>query len=361
MTPVQNPYFESRSLKLPPLPYPVYFVTKDPKWHDLIENPELAFDDAMYGRCMLGHDMWSAQVYLDLKRQGLDVHLVSRPLPGRICVIPYYYLRSRDWLHRSYVLACRHDTPNPVLCHQQTVMNHGLVKSPRHHCMPHRPQPGLQPRDRDRGSRVENLVFKGHSYNLAAPFRSPEFLAELDRLGIHLALNTEAGQTAFQDWADYRDADVVMAVRNVTTFDVRLKPGLKLVNAWLAGCPAILSPEPAYQEMRRSDLDFFEVRTAEEAIAALKALKNDPDLYQAMVNNGFERARDYTTAQVITAWHDLLSGPVARGYADWQQRSAWQQHVVDPVIYRWQMVQHRLQQKYYQYWIHNGKRILDPS
>jgi len=43
-----------------------------------------------------------------------------------------------------------------------------------------------------------------------------------------------------------------------------------------AGCPALLGPEAGYREQRRSELDYLEVCTMEDALAALKRLKNDP-------------------------------------------------------------------------------------
>ncbi|PSB24454.1 glycosyltransferase [Stenomitos frigidus] len=359
LSPTQNPYFSQRSQRLESLPYPVYFVTGDPKWHALIANPDFVADDSLYELCTTGHDIWSAQVFLDLKTRGLDVHLVPHAVPGKICVIPYYYLTPKDWLFKSYVLACQYDTPSPVLCNQQTVMNHLQVQSKHHHYLPHRPQPSLKPRQVSRGARLENLVFKGHSYNLAEPFRSLEFLAALDTVGVRLVMSTENAQTAFLDWADYTQADAMIAVRNNTLYDIALKPALKLVNAWFAGCPAILGPEPAYQAIRRSELDYFEVRTPKEAIAALKQLKANPKLYQAMVENGFQRAHEHTADQVALLWRNLLAGPIAVGYEHWLRESPWQQQVVRPVLYGWQILAHQQQANQYKRKIRYGKRVLD--
>ncbi|MDX2239340.1 MAG: glycosyltransferase [Leptolyngbyaceae cyanobacterium bins.302] len=336
-------------------------MTKDPKWQALIDNPDLATDDSWYGLCTTGHDLWSVQVFLDLRRSGLNIYLVSKPVPGQICVIPYYYLTPRDWLFKSYVVACRYDTPRPILCNHRTVMNHGQIKGKTDHYLPHRPQPSLQPRQLSRGSTVENLVFKGHSYNLAEPFRTPEFLQALQSLGVRLVMSTENATAAFSEWADYTQADVVIAVRNNTLYDIALKPALKLVNAWFAGCPAILGPEPAYQAIRQSELDYFEVRTPEEAIAALQTLKDNPKLYRAMVENGFRRARDYTVDRVNLEWRNLLAGEIATGYEQWLKASTFQQKVVRPVLYSWQILEQRRELKQYRHNIEHGKRVLDPA
>lgn len=350
----------SPRLKLAPLPHPVYFVVKDPKWSALMADPELAFDDAMYQMCTTGHDIWSVQVFLDLKRAGLDVHLTPRPLPGRICVIPFYNLDRHDKLFMSFVVACRYDTPSPVLCDLRTVMNPLQVRDlERDQVMPHRPQPLLRARDLSRGSRMENLVFKGHSYNLAEPFRSPAFQAKLAALGVRLVMGTEGTQNAFVDWADYTSADALIAVRNNTTYDIALKPALKLVNAWLAGVPAILGPEPAYRDLRQSPLDFFEVRTPEQALAAVQELKEKPALYEAMVANGFERAQAFTAERVITLWRDYLAGPVAQGYDAWLESSLFQRMLLRPLAYQFRSLTQRKAKRYYQHHIENGPRILE--
>ena len=55
--------------------------------------------------------------------------------------------------------------------------------------MPHWPQPGLLPRLKERGNRIENMVFKGRKLNLYHEFRSPEFRASLASLGVSLTID----------------------------------------------------------------------------------------------------------------------------------------------------------------------------
>jgi Glycosyl transferases group 1 len=361
---LNNHPFATQETLFPPLPYPVYFVTKDPKWLDLIQCDSLPPVASLYERCLKDHDIWSAQAYIDLKQRGFNVHLVADPVPGQICVIPYYHLYPKDLLFKSYVVACQHDSPHPKLCNQRIVINPSRVLDHTHHFLPHRPQPNLKPRNSERGATVQNLVFKGKAFNLCPPFRSPEFLAELEALGIQLITNTEQVQSdrdTFAGWADYSQADVVLAVRNLTEFDVSRKPALKLINAWFAGCPAVLGPESAYQALRKSPLDYIEVRTPEEAIAALQYLQNHPDIYQAMVENGLRRAQEFTPDRIVLAWYDLLSGPIAKGYEAWLQQSSIQKHLVRPAQYVWQVAMHRLAHQQYLHQIHHGPRILDSN
>lgn len=358
---LKNPYFSKSVGDLKPLPYPVYFVTKDPKWQNLINSSKLPSVEGLYEQCITGQDIWSVQTYLDLKQQGLDVRLVSEPVPGKICVIPYYYLYPRDWLFKSYVVACRYDTPFPVLCNQRIVINRSKVRDQSHHFLPHWPQPCLKPRNPDRGTRISNLTFKGHDYNLYAPFRTPEFLQQLHEMEISLVTATEKSGSLFASWADYSEADVVLAVRNNTKYDIHLKPALKLINAWFAGCPALLGPEPAYQDLRQSNLDYIEVRTPEETIAALNYLQNHPEIYLAMVENGFRRAQEFTVNAIASQWRDLLAGPIAQGYEQWLRQSPITKYVVRPVQYGFQIVRHRQARKYYEQNIEQGSRILSDT
>lgn len=357
----KNPYFSDQWQPLKPLPHSIYFVTKEPKWQDLINNPNFQLTDSLYERCTTGHDIWSAQVYLDLKRRGLDVHLVSQPVPGQICVIPHYYLLPRDLLFKSYVVACQHDTPCSKLCNQRIVINRLQVTDQNCHFLPHRPQPNLKPRNSLRGTTIRNLVFKGHSYNLYDSFRSPEFLEELKALGITLVMSTEASDLHFTSWADYTEADVVIAVRNSTRYDAALKPALKLINAWFAGCPAILGPEPAYQELRQSALDYIEVQTPQQAIAALKHLQENPDIYLAMIENGFRRAHEFTADAIALQWRNLLAGSISKGYEHWLGQSMIQKYAIRPAQYVQQVFSHRKAYQEYLNSIHHGSRILSDA
>jgi len=196
------------------------------------------------------------------------------------------------------------------------VQNRAQVKSETDILMPHWPQPGLLPRLKERGNRIENLVFKGRSWNLYHEFRSPEFQAALARLGVRLTVDDEA-RDRVPNWYDYRTADLVLAVRDLTEQDALTKPASKLVNAWIAGVPAILGPEPAFQELRKSELDYMEVRSPSDALDAIQRLRSQPELYEQMIANGLRRAEDYSRDRMVQRWVDVLSGPVAERYRRW--------------------------------------------
>lgn len=321
------------------LPYPVYFVCKDTKgWSDLLNSASPPPVEQLYQRLCSGRECWSVQTYVHLKRRGLDVHLVPEYIPGSICITTYDDIVFKDLAFKSFVVACRHDRPRPELCEQRIVHNHLNVLNSNDHFLQPWPQPNLQPRDRSRGAKIENLVYKGLAYNLAEPFKSPEFLTQLQSLGVNLLISPNEVKPS--DWIDYTQADLVLAVRNCTEHDLASKPSNKLINSWLAGCPALLGPEPAYQFLRESELDYIEVRSPAEVISAISRLRDNPELYLAMINNGFQRAKDFTEDSTAIRWRELLAGPIAKDYEQWLRQSPIWKLVGRPVQHVWRRSKH---------------------
>jgi hypothetical protein len=351
-------------IELEHLPYSVYFVNKNfEKFKDLMGCEESTSPKKLeqyYEHCVDGLDIWSAQTYIHLKQRGLNVYLIPKPIPGQICVIPYHYLAIRDMAFDSYVVACRLDSPRPELCEQQVVINPLNVLQPTDHFLPHWPQPTLKPRDHLRGTTIKTLDFKGGKLNLAQPFQSREFHKQLNELGVTLLLtSTKASPQSVEQyhcWADYTQSDVILAVRNLTEYDFTLKPAVKLINAWHAGCPALLGAEPAYQALRKSELDYIEVRTPEDVIQALKRLQQDPDLYKAMIENGYERAKEFSTDQIALYWRDLLAGPIANSYEQWLRQSALQKTIGRPIQFIQRAIRHKKEFKHYLYHRDHGVR-----
>ena len=119
---------------------------------------------------------------------------------------------------------------------------------------------------------------------------------ELRRRGIELVIDAVDYRGAATDaarlrWADYSDVDLVLAVRPPIGTHTD-KPASKLYNAWRAGVPALLGPEPAFRELYTDTLDYVEVSTVDEALAAIDRLR--------------ARARSLST-------HDRSRSPARRG------------------------------------------------
>ena len=172
-------------------------------------------------------------------------------------------------------------------------------------------QPGIVPRPAERGSRVENIAYFGAIRELDPELAGPDWAAVLSARGLHWDSRTvtfSGNDQLYTElrWNDYSTTDVVVALRPEASRDARSKPAAKLQNAWAAGVPAILSPEAAYRELRRSRLDYLEARSASEALDAIEALRSDPGLYQEMVTNGYERAKDFAPDRLAARWREVL-------------------------------------------------------
>jgi hypothetical protein len=345
--------------RLEKLPYPVYFICKRTEvWQELLNNECPPTADSLYDKLLTGSDCWSILTYLQLKNRGLDVRLSTNFLPDSICVTTTYdELRIRELPFRSYVVICQADGPRPEICEQRVVQNHLNVVDQTDHFISHWPQPNLQVRDQSRGTTIESLVFKGFLHNLAESFRSDVFLAQLNSLGVSLSISSaDLNACVSNGWIDYDHADLMLAVRTCTEYNLGFKPPSKLINAWLAGCPALLGPEPAFQVLRESELDYIEVSRPEDAIAAIQRLQENPKLYTAMIENGWRRASDFTPDRISQQWRDLLAGPIASGYEQWLHQSPMQKLIGRPLQFALREVKHKQERRSYLKNIHTGMR-----
>jgi hypothetical protein len=262
-----------------------------------------------------GEQVWVVQSYLRLARAGLPVELAAVP-PGEGLVV-FHAKQARSLRRQAHLLkdavlvAARADNRQPLIADFEILQNGTFADGRRRFHIPHWPQPGLLPRDPSRGTAIRRLVYKGFDGNLNPELRGPKWRQLLADRGIEWVVDAApfAGrETDSQaiEWPDFREADLILAVR---PRDRRLstnKPASKLVNAWLAGVPALLGPEVAYRELRRSELDYFEVSSLAEALAAVDRLLGDPDLYQAMVENGRTRGAGFTAEALLPRWEKLL-------------------------------------------------------
>ncbi|MBW8873366.1 MAG: glycosyltransferase family 1 protein [Acidobacteria bacterium] len=260
-----------------------------------------------------GEQVWVLQTYLRLARAGRPVELAAAP-PGEGLIVFHAkqaraLRRQRHLLGDAVLVAARADNRQPLIADFEIVQNGRFADGRRRFHVPHWPQPGLLPRDPARGTAIRRLVYKGFDGNLHPDFRGPEWRELLAARGIEWVVDAArfAGRDTDSqalDWPDFRAADLVLAVRPEGRSTN--KPASKLVNAWLAGVPALLGPEIAYRELRRSELDYFEISSLAEARSAVDRLLGDPGLYEAMVENGRARAAEFTAEALLPRWETLL-------------------------------------------------------
>lgn len=301
---------------MPPLPVTFFYPFPD----ELESLEDIDLEDPLFwsheekGR----RRAWILQTYLRLRTAGHPV-TISETLPteGIVVLLPEPSIRAHfddqfTSQHRHLVIVTvRAD----VTVHQSYLGDVDIVQNGRFASdsrgvffIPHWPQPGLVPRNPSRGTTIENIVFKGGFGSLRSDFRSPRWHEYLTRRGLsfHIASAETEGPTP--PWHDYSTADVNLAVRpSYEDGGLRCeKPASKLVNAWHAGVPSVLGPEYAFRELRTSPLDYLEVTSLDEAMSAIDTLRNRPELYSRMVDQGRRRAQEFTPERITERWAQLL-------------------------------------------------------
>lgn len=261
-----------------------------------------------------GEFSWVAQTYLRLRAAGHPVEL-SATLPDRGLVV--FHAKHKHALARAargrreiYFVAIRADNSSPLLADFEVLQSGRFADGRTRFWIPFWPQPGLLPRDASRGTTLARVAYMGLIENLHPEFRGEAWRTAVEAMGLEWVVREvrfrRDGELGQIDWEDYRALDAVIAVRPRDRHLRYSKPASKLINAWRAGVPALLGPEYAYREIRRSADEFLEVANPTEALAALGRLRDDPGLYARLVAAGRLRAPEFSFAALTERWAELL-------------------------------------------------------
>jgi hypothetical protein len=310
--------------------YPIYFYIPKSCWPETI--PEDV--DRHWDMFIVGPYNWTLQTYCRLKSYGFGCELVDR-MPSKGIVFTH-----RDYLDDSFqpsshlLLVCLqadrfphpyaqiHIVQNP----KQVVTRSNKFGSK--YFLPHWPQPGLIPRDPNRGDRFENLGYFGVEKQLAPELLEPSYQEELNQLGLkNCTINTEHTNQQYR-WNDYSQIDLFVAVRSFRKREEYLrKPATKLYGAWHAGVPAILGYESAYRAERQSELDYIEVASVKELLTAIERLRDDLPWRKAIIENGKQRAKETEPTHLTERWIEAIETVAIPMYEAWcsESESARQQ------------------------------------
>lgn len=164
------------------------------------------------------------------------------------------------------------------------------------------PQINILPRHKDREGRFENISFFGYEKELSIEFKKKFFIDELKKLKLKFNV------VSHEKWNDFSEVDAILAVRNFDSSQSSYsnKAFLKLINAWLAGVPAILGNESAYRIIGEKSKNYIEVNSIEQVILSLKQLKENIEFRKKLIKNGEIKSKEYDFEKVIREWEYFL-------------------------------------------------------
>ena len=212
--------------------------------------------------------------------------------------------RVKPW--RGVTVVARADRP-PVIGADYVVDQNPEVDGHSNRIfVPYWPQPGVQPRERTDNT-IQTVAYFGRVDSFPAEYQSDEFKQRLAEQGIALRIS-------FNNWTDYRDVDICVSFRKSHDHKLVRKPASKLINNWLGKTVMICDDEQSFRAIRESELDYLIAKNPDEAFAAIMKLKNDPELYQKMREQGEKRLQVYSREAVAARWMALFERYLAQGF-----------------------------------------------
>lgn len=274
-----------------------------------------------------GKYSWTLQTYLYLRAAGISCALATE-FPRRGIVITHRdFLPVFQFPRSDVFLVCiKPDRKEHTWAQHYVVQNRSdktfaQFGAYRVSDTPSWPQPSLVARDEGRGDLCVNIAYFGRMMNLAPELQVEQWGRELRGLGLRWM------RMPLEKWNDYSQVDVTVSIRGFgesaatddPVLDPDSKPPAKLTNSWLAGVPAVVGAESSYRNIRQSDLDFLEVGTRSELIAALVRLRDDKALYEKMRAHAAVRAHEFSVAGVRRRWEAILETEILARYEAWQK------------------------------------------
>ena len=314
---------------------PIYFYLPQPFWPADFPNSA----DENWSGFGLGLYTWTIQTFLRLKAWDFPCQLVNHVPEEGIVFVHHNAFRARKTRlkpSRKLLLICLKAEERPYPYAQLHLVQNPTEASAAKNrfYIPHWPQPGLIPRDPNRGDRFENIAFFGHCNNLAIELQYPSWPEKLASLGLHW--HYVINQNKWNDyhsldnrWNNFQQIDAIVAIRSFqSSHPYNNKPATKLFNAWLAGVPALLGIESAYRFEGCHLEDYWEINTYEELINSLQCLKSDKNLRQQLVTNGYSKAIQFTPENISKKWQDFILDIAVPSFYRWCNLPALRQSLL---------------------------------
>ena len=257
---------------------------------------------------------WLLQGYLILKQRGnLDLICSNDFVPGYINIIHSTDLIKLKGTPKDFIVCVKGDYPWRKWAHYHIVQNQNELLT-NTSVLPLWVQPGLIGRNPQRKG-VLRVAYAGQTWNGNLAGTAQTWVSLFQPHGIEfVTLPTGACH-------DLNDIDVLIGIRSFDTNPYSSKPPSKLINAWHAHIPFIGGHDSAFKQVGVPGEDYLLAKTPNEVLQAVLSLRDKPDLYQTLVNNGISKSKKFTFESISGAWEKVLHGPVARRYEKWKSRN----------------------------------------
>ena len=267
----------------------------------------------------LGSFSWTLLTYLHLQQDNFPCYFTHN-LPKQGIVISHRALLPDNLkpTPRRLIVALQSDRGRHPYAQLHVVQNRRQEVTQKPFSLwpsfflPHWTQPNIRSRNPERKDKFENIAFFGEKHNLIPELRQSLWEETLRELGLNWQIITPI------HWHDYSQVDVVVAIRKFGySWDHTWKPATKLYNSWLAGVPAILGCESAYQAERQSELDYLEVSSFDSLVSTIKLLKDDLRLREKIFKNSQVRAKEVEPKNTVSKWYNFLTTIAIPQYLHW--------------------------------------------
>jgi hypothetical protein len=273
-----------------------------------------------------GELAWCLQTYLNLRNSGkLDVRCSNQLSENHINLVHSNTLLNVKGGANHFIVCVRADFPKRHWAHYQIVQNTDQLESNTSY-IPHWVQPGLLKRDPNRRG-VQRVAYAGQTFNNNLAGSEESWKRLLDPYGIEFKVLSN------QSWHDLSSIDVLIGIRSFDTRPWKTKPPSKLFNAWHAGIPFIGGFDSAFKQVGNPGKDYLRVKSQQEAVSSILKLRDDADLYNRMVEQGYQMAGQYTTETITKQWESILTNQVLQRYQSWKS-TRW------PERLRFTLIQH---------------------
>lgn len=283
----------------------IFFVVpekyREKKWPDLLSIDKNFSLEELAPRIISGIDCWVVLTGLLLKKYSkLSIKFVDKGISGKICVYHYDNALIRNGVHESYSVVIRADRP-PINLSDISIEQNPIIKNTKNvKYIPLWPQPGIIPRDKSRCAVVKKVAYVGNDQYVPEYIKDNQLQNYLRSIGIDFSYMVKG------NWINYKEVDVLLAVREIPESVLLTKPASKLVNAWIAGVPIVLGREPAYRALRHSEFDYLEANNSEEVFSSIQKLSTDSQFYCEILKNSEFRRTEYSVEKIVKLWVDFF-------------------------------------------------------